>query len=417
MARIENIIRYRCDYNNDFSWWRVIKQLRLHRRKARLHIPVSRGYRQPLVKWMSFVSLIVFCAVFALHGISAAAASPFSNVEKTHWSYGALAEFAEAGLIEGYSTESFTGDRLLTRYEMAWAISRIRPISLSLRQLELLMGLREEFQVELALVAGTDTYISSAGSDLNELSASGLGLRGKPAIVSISTGPNPETISGGKTLSEILGAEPDDSQGISPGSSSKTIRIPLDVGAQAELSLGGMSAGFGQASGEGEDVIARLDLKYALSQLAIFRASCELAKDGEESGDGEVSAARATALLGIDYNFIVSDSAFVKAGYSYSRTTDVPVPKGVKLGASGNLEQIGDGTTKSAGFFGDYSVPGLSLDARKHTASLGVGYTFGGTASVVLGYKLIDFHELDPESQVPEVHRTNVATAELTIRF
>ena len=108
MARIENIIRYRCDYNNDFSWWRVIKQLRLHRRKARLHIPVSRGYRQPLVKWMSFVSLIVFCAVFALHGISAAAASPFSNVEKTHWSYGALAEFAEAGLIEGYSTESFT---------------------------------------------------------------------------------------------------------------------------------------------------------------------------------------------------------------------------------------------------------------------------------------------------------------------
>lgn len=58
------------------------------------------------------------------------------------------------------------------------------------------MGLREEFQVELALVAGTDTYISSAGSDLNELSASGLGLRGKPAIVSISTGPNPETISG-----------------------------------------------------------------------------------------------------------------------------------------------------------------------------------------------------------------------------
>lgn len=45
----------------------------------------------------------------------------------------------------------------------------------------------------------------------------------------------------------------------------------MDVGAQAELSLGGMSAGFGQASGEGEDVIARLDLKYALSQLAIFR--------------------------------------------------------------------------------------------------------------------------------------------------
>jgi hypothetical protein len=158
-----------------------------------------------------------------------------------------------------------------------------------------------------------------------------------------------------------------------------------------------------------------LDLKYALSQLAIFRASCELAKEDEASQDGEASAARATALLGIDYNFALSDSAFIKAGYSYSRTTDVPVPKGVELVVPGGSEQTSDG--KSAGFFGDYRVPGLSLDARKHTASLGVGYTFSGTTSILLGYKLIDFHELDPESQLPGVHRTNIATAELTIKF
>jgi hypothetical protein len=338
-------------------------------------------------------------------------------VEKSHWSYETLAEFAEAGLIDGYSKEAFTGDRLITRYEMAWAISRVVPVSLSLRQLELLVRLQEEFALELSLLAGADRYISPAGSDPKELATGSFGLSSTSTISPISTGPNPETISGGKRLSEILGTERDNSQGISAGNPSKTISIPLDAGAKAELSLGGTGSGLGQVTGEGDDVIARLDLKYALSQLAIFRASCELAKEDEEPKDGEASAARATALLGIDYNFIVSDSAFVKAGYSYSRTADVPVPKGVKLGASGNLEQIGDGTTKSAGFFGDYSVPGLSLDARKHTASLGVGYTFGGTASVVLGYKLIDFHELDPESQLPEVHRTNVATAELTIRF
>jgi hypothetical protein len=364
------------------------------------------------------VSLIVFCAVFASQGI-AGAASPFGDVEKSHWSYNTLAEFAEAGLIDGYSKEAFTGDRLITRYEMAWAISRVVPVSLSLRQLELLVRLQEEFALELSLLAGADRYILPTGSDAKELATGSLGLSNISTISPISTGPNPETISGGKRLSEILGTERAESQGISVGNPSKTISIPLDGGAKAELSLGGTGSGLGQVTGEGDDVIARLDLKYALSQLAIFRASCELATEDDEASQdhGEASAARATALLGIDYNFIVSDSAFVKAGYSYSRTTDVPVPKGVKLGASGSLEQIGDGTTKSAGFFGDYSVPGLSLDARKHTASLGVGYTFGGTASVVLGYRLIDFHEVDPESQLPEVHRTNVATAELTIRF
>ncbi len=394
----------------------MVKHLRLHSGEAILGIPVSRGLRQSLIKWVSMVSLIVFCAVFASQGI-AGAASPFGDVEKSHWSYETLAEFAEAGLIEGYSKEAFAGDRLITRYEMAWAISRVVPVSLSLRQLELLVRLQEEFALELSLLAGADRYISHTGADAEQIATGSLGLGNMSTVSPVSTGPNSETISGGKRLSEILGTERDNSQGISIGNPSKTISIPLDAGAKAELSLGGTGSGLGQVTGEGDDVIARLDLKYALSQLAIFRASCELAKEDEEPKDGEASAARATALLGIDYNFIVSDSAFVKAGYSYSRTTDVPVPKGVKLGASGNLEQIGDGTTKSAGFFGDYSVPGLSLDARKHTASLGVGYTFGGTASVVLGYKLIDFHELDPESQVPEVHRTNVATAELTIRF
>jgi len=386
--------------------------------EAVLGIRIGIRHRKSPVKWLSTVLLIALCAAFASHGM-AFAANPFSEVEKNHWSYATLAEFAESGLIEGYSKEAFSGERLITRYEMAWAISRIVPISLSLRQMEILTRLQEEFSLELALLAGAERFISPGAAGANQTPAGTLGLGNTAGVSGLTVGPNQEDISGGKRLSEIIGIESVKPQEVPAGNPSKTISIPLDAGAKAELSLGGPSSvGIGKGTSEGDDVIARLDLKYALSQLAIFRASCELAKeDDEASQSGEASAARATALLGIDYSFAVSDSAFIKAGYSYSRTTDVPVPKGVELAIPGSSEQIVDGKSKSAGFFGDYQVPGLSLDARKHTASLGVGYTFSGTTSVVLGYKLIDFHELDPESQLPGVHRTNVATAELTIRF
>lgn len=393
--------------------------LRLRRSSGEAVFGIQIGIRRKsLGKWLSTVLLIALCAVFASHGI-AFAANPFSEVEKGHWSYATLAEFAEAGLIEGYSKEAFSGERLITRYEMAWAISRIVPISLSLRQMEILTRLKEEFSLELALLAGAERFIAPSAAGANQIAPGSLGLGDSAGVSGLTIGPNQESISGGKRLSEIIGIESGKPQEVPAGSPSKTISIPLDAGAKAELSLGGPSSvGIGQGASEGDDVIARLDLKYALSQLAIFRASCELVKeDDEASQSGEASAARATALLGIDYSFAVSDSAFIKAGYSYSRTTDVPVPKGVELAVPGSSEQIGDGKSKSAGFFGDYQVPGLSLDARKHTASLGVGYTFSGTTSVVLGYKLIDFHELDPESQLPGIHRTNVATAELTIRF
>ena len=224
----------------------MVKHLRLHSGEAILGIPVSRGLRQSLLKWVSMVSLIVFCAVFASQGI-AGAASPFGDVEKSHWSYETLAEFAEAGLIDGYSKEAFTGDRLITRYEMAWAISRVVPVSLSLRQLELLVRLQEEFALELSLLAGADRYISPAGSDPKELATGSFGLSSTSTISPISTGPNPETISGGKRLSEILGTERDNSQGISAGNPSKTISIPLDAGAKAELSLGEQDQGLGKS--------------------------------------------------------------------------------------------------------------------------------------------------------------------------
>lgn len=458
--------------------------------------------------WLGAVLLTVLCAL-AMAWPASGATNPFADVPKGHWSYAALAEFARLGLIEGYSEDAFRGERVITRYEMAWIIARLgdrlrtpggpssvsnapggsaapsgtpgggqlSPALLSLKQRELLVRLQDEFASELALVAGTSgrglpgsgagqyggsggipgsttgsetTGTAAPGVPLAQLGLPGLsdlrspdGLPGSPeqgklpgpsaassslklrpdpgfiaAIAALPGEAGPQAFSGGKRLSELIGtAEGAGSGAGAGGSQKKALTIPLEDGARAELSIGGSPMPGGIAPEEGDDVIARLDLKYALSQLAIFRASYELVKDGAGASDeGESSAARATALLGIDYNFALSDSAFIKAGYTYSKITDL-VPRGVEWGALDAGEKPKEGPSKAAGLFGDYTLPGLSLDARKTTASLGVGYTFGGTASVMLGYRLIDFQQLNPESQLPGVHRTNVATAELTIRF
>ncbi|MEW5867529.1 MAG: S-layer homology domain-containing protein [Bacillota bacterium] len=474
--------------------------------------PLSQQSGGRLHGWLGTVLLTVLCALLMAWSASGAT-NPFADVPKGHWSYAALAEFAGLGLIEGYSEDAFRGERVITRYEMAWIIARLgdrlrtpagppsvssspggsaalsgspgggqlSPALLSLKQRELLVRLQDEFASELALVAGTSgrglpgsgagqhggsggisgsttgpgtTGTAALGVPLVQLGLPGLseprspdGLSGSPeqakspglsaassslklrpdpgfiaAIAALPGEAGPQAFSGGKRLSELIGTAQGAGSGVgasgsSQGSQKKALTIPLEDGARAELSIGGPPMPGGIAPEEGDDVIARLDLKYALSQLAIFRASYELVKDGAGASDGgEGSAARATALLGIDYNFALSDSAFIKAGYTYSKITDL-VPRGVEWGAPGAGEKPKEGPSKAAGLFGDYTLPGLSLDARKTTASLGVGYTFGGTASVMLGYRLIDFQELNPESQLPGVHRTNVATAELTIRF
>ncbi|MGE5587146.1 MAG: S-layer homology domain-containing protein [Clostridia bacterium] len=457
--------------------------------------------------WPFVAPMLVFImtsAVFVAH----AATNPFADVPQGHWSYEALAQFARLGLVEGYSADAFGGGRVVTRYEMAWAVARLADrvkagAALTAQQRDTLARLQEEFASELALVAGTSGYahstttdathdkdgaggVSTAGggvallsgavsgvpagvessaagngnadaalmlggaSEMGSLSQALLGvIPGTPrqletsqawsslrlrldpgmtaALSAIPGAAGREAFAGGKRLSELLGGnevgvsavvEP-----VSPaaraeegGSQKQAFSIPLDEGAEAELSLGGPPVPGGIAPDEGNDVVARLDLKYALSQLAIFRASYELVKGDEQAADDSESKARATTLLGIDYQFALSDSAFIKAGYTYSRITDL-VPKGIEWGGSTSQDETRDSGSKAAGVFGDYTLPGLSLDARKTTTSFGVGYTFAGTTSIVLGYRLIDFQDIDPETMSPGSHRTNVATAELTIRF
>ncbi len=449
------------------------------------------------------IAFIAIIGVVLAAGLPASGAeNPFAEVPEGHWAYASLAEFASLGLIEGYSEDAFSGAPPITRYEMAWAVSRLvdglrgtpgsaaPQASLSIKQRETISRLQEEFRNEIALVAvagrqGLEEAIAARGGNpasgatpstgtgslsplrLTELlgsapfaasnassAAAGASLSLEPdigvaaAVSALPSDLGSRAISGGRRLSELIGvsqvtsaqpALPGAGAAAGAGMSTSTstsagagagaragaateqrkaaLTIPLEGGAEAELSLGGPSMAGAIAPDEGEDVIARLDLKYALSQLAIFRAGYELVKDGESGSDGsEGNAARATALLGIDYNFALSDSASIRAGYTYSRITDL-VPQGVTWSTPGAAGGSGERTGKSAGVFGDYTLPGLSLDARKTTASLGVSYTFGDIASVILGYRLIDFQELNADLQLSGLRRTNVATAELSIRF
>ncbi|MGQ9731235.1 MAG: S-layer homology domain-containing protein, partial [Candidatus Zipacnadales bacterium] len=55
-----------------------------------------------------------------------AATNPAETVPFDHWAYDAVQKLVDAGIIIGYpKTFEFKGDRAMTRYEFAMAISRL----------------------------------------------------------------------------------------------------------------------------------------------------------------------------------------------------------------------------------------------------------------------------------------------------
>ena len=68
---------------------------------------------------------LVFAMAMAL-GVTASAyaANPFSDVPAGHWAYDSISKLAAAGIIEGYGDDTFRGDRLMTRYEMAQIVAK-----------------------------------------------------------------------------------------------------------------------------------------------------------------------------------------------------------------------------------------------------------------------------------------------------
>ncbi len=71
-----------------------------------------------------FVTLFTAVAALSIAGTGLAAApNPFGDVPAGHWSYAAIGELTEAGLIDGSGNKAEEG-RLLTRYEMAGMVGR-----------------------------------------------------------------------------------------------------------------------------------------------------------------------------------------------------------------------------------------------------------------------------------------------------
>ena len=68
-------------------------------------------------------SLVLAMAMAMGVTASAYAANPFSDVPAGHWAYDAVAQLADAGVVEGYGA-SFGGDKLMTRYEMAQLVAK-----------------------------------------------------------------------------------------------------------------------------------------------------------------------------------------------------------------------------------------------------------------------------------------------------
>ena len=68
----------------------------------------------------------------------------FPDIEKNHWAYEAVEALAKQGLLEGYPDGTFSGDRMMTRYEFATLVYRAMQKGLNVNE-----RLIQEFEPEL----------------------------------------------------------------------------------------------------------------------------------------------------------------------------------------------------------------------------------------------------------------------------
>jgi len=74
-------------------------------------------------------SILMFTFVLGINRFAfgagvTAGINTFDDVPKNHWAYAAVAKLDKDGLLNGYRADTFAGDRVLTRYEMAKFIAR-----------------------------------------------------------------------------------------------------------------------------------------------------------------------------------------------------------------------------------------------------------------------------------------------------
>lgn len=117
----------------------------------------------------SLSALLVLSISAGITG-TAFAESIFADVPVNHWSYGAVNQLAKDGVLTAGSDGSFTGDRVLSRYEMAIAVAR------AMTKLEkatpedqaLLKKLGDEYQIELKKLDATYNSLTREDIQSNE---------------------------------------------------------------------------------------------------------------------------------------------------------------------------------------------------------------------------------------------------------
>lgn len=71
------------------------------------------------------IASLAAAMVLGVAGTSfAATVNPFSDVPAKHWSYGAVTQLANDGILEGYGDGTFRGDKAISRYEMAIIVAK-----------------------------------------------------------------------------------------------------------------------------------------------------------------------------------------------------------------------------------------------------------------------------------------------------
>lgn len=82
---------------------------------------------------------------------TAFAANPFADVPAKHWSYEAVQNLADAGIITGSGDGSYQGERTVSRYEMAAVVANaiVHADKADAANKALIEKLAAEYQAEL----------------------------------------------------------------------------------------------------------------------------------------------------------------------------------------------------------------------------------------------------------------------------
>ena len=98
----------------------------------------------------TLVSVLTTALAVGVASTTFAASNPFSDVPADHWSYDAVTQLAQDGVINGYGDGTFRGDKNITRYEMAQMVAKAMAKSdVSAKDKALIDKLAAEFSDEL----------------------------------------------------------------------------------------------------------------------------------------------------------------------------------------------------------------------------------------------------------------------------